>query len=443
VYLLGPDGKAEVDQPPAARFRGLGRGWPVLTVTAALAVLLVAAVIAHDDPDRASDVTPAPSSPSDLTAPTVLRSTPPTTALPPWPTTAAACGGEVSLPVLSDVGRLDAATGVRVVAGNTPRLVDVDAGASTTLPVRLTPDELVIELASDPQGTVALIASCLGTGAGDSMPTRLVRLAPDGSRYELSARAPGFAPGSLISGGDLTWLSRWPVQADGDYLAEAPMQLAPTIAGASPVRLPKGFIPRGGFRGLVIGNKWLPDGETNGPVEVFDLATRRVIARFGSPDVSYTVDNGRVVWASASCIGRCAVHVEDLADGTTRTVWARLDQGRSVGYGAISTDGAMASFLTYNNPPDPHFAGDHPAGPTGIAVLDLATGRMTDVPGIQLAPKSSITLSFAGKDHWLVLPIGLAEESRILMWRPGLAHPVDAGVGLPGRPDYSSPLTVA
>ncbi len=389
VYLFGPDGSPEfADSTGAGSSRSSGRRWSVLAVAVALAVPLVVAIVAHHDRDRATDVTPPPA-PSSTSHPTALTEAPTRSsapALPPWPSTAGACGGEVSLPVLSDVGRLSTVTGVRVVVGSTPRLVDVDTGVSTTLPIRLTADELVVQLASDPHGTVALIASCDKAG-GVSMPTRLVRLAPDGSRYERSVQVPEFSSDSLIPGGDLTWLSRWPMKADGDYSTDAPMQLVGTVAGSSPVRLPNGFIPRSGFRGLIVGNNWRPDGETNGPVEVFDVATERIVARFGSTDVTYTVDNGHVVWADASCIGRCAVHVRNLADGTTRTVVARLDPGHDLGYGAISPDGAMAAFLTYDNPPDLHYAIDHPGGPTGIAVLDLTTGRTTDVPGIELPPK--------------------------------------------------------
>ena len=65
----------------------------------------------------------------------------------------------------------------------------------------------------------------------------------------------------------------------------------------------------------------------------------------------------------------------------------------------------------------------YPLPPTDIAWLHLDTGRLDVVPGIELPGKVGLSLAFAPHSDWLVAALDAGRDTRLLAWRPGLAHP--------------------
>lgn len=418
----------------------------MLAVVAALAALIVVAVVRHRGADSTADqpvpptsaLGPSLASSESRGSPTptsnATTSTATTTALPPWPTSPGACGNEVPLPLISQPASLAFNTGIRLVAGGTPRTVDVDTGTSDVLPITLASEEFVTALASDTDGIVALVGTCDPNG-----PSRILRVSNGGAVTSRPVPRDGYFPGELISGGDLVWFSLYPLTAAGDFVEDGAIALVPTDGAATPIVLPKGFIPSAGYRNLIVGNQWTAGAQTTGPIQLYDPATRHVVASYGTTRVSYAVDNGYLAWTPEDCAGRCEVHVVTLADGSSRTITATLLPGRGV-WGTISPKGTLLATVTYDNPPDPRYAIDHPGGPRGVAVLNLSTGNWADVPGLELPPKSAVQLAFAGQQQWLAISLDVGDATKVLLWHPGLDHPVDA-VEVSGVSGYS-PLTV-
>jgi hypothetical protein len=63
--------------------------------------------------------------------------------------------------------------------------------------------------------------------------------------------------------------------------------------------------------------------------------------------------------------------------------------------------------------------------------MQLDTGRLSIVPGIELPAKSQPGLAFAGRGNWLVIALDAGSRTRLLTWRPGLRQPYETNP-LPG-----------
>ena len=72
----------------------------------------------------------------------------------------------------------------------------------------------------------------------------------------------------------------------------------------------------------------------------------------------------------------------------------------------------------------------HPLPPLDIATLQLDTGRLEIVPGIELPAKSQPALAFS-KEGWLVIALDAGSRTRLLAWHPGLRHAYETAA-LPG-----------
>jgi hypothetical protein len=92
--------------------------------------------------------------------------------------------------------------------------------------------------------------------------------------------------------------------------------------------------------------------------------------------------------------------------------------------------------------PDSRFAAYHPFGPSDIVVLDLSTGRLSVVPGVELAPKTQAGLAFDPASRWLVVALDEGRRAGLLLWRPGLAQALRSPTRLPGSVLYGVPVLV-
>jgi hypothetical protein len=63
--------------------------------------------------------------------------------------------------------------------------------------------------------------------------------------------------------------------------------------------------------------------------------------------------------------------------------------------------------------------------------MELGTGRLDIVPGIELPTKSQPGLAFAERGDWLVIALDAGSRTRLLAWRPGLRQPYETNA-LPG-----------
>jgi hypothetical protein len=168
-----------------------------------------------------------------------------------------------------------------------------------------------------------------------------------------------------------------------------------------------------------------------------DPRTGKVRLELGPSDGA-TVGAGLVVWNDARC-GACRLHTFDLATGR-RDVLASVG-GRlpSVWGAVIAPDGHTLAVARESDRPAPYDM-QHPGNPKEIVTVDLHTGAVTVVPGLQLWSKSMPGLAFTPDSRWLLISIDEGTSTRLLLWRPGLSAVRQSPVRLTSRVAYEPGL---
>ena len=399
------------DEPP-------GRP-PWLLPSAAVAVVaVVLGVVALQQ--HPSQPTGEPPGRPSATAP--VSPSPVVVGAQPWPTAPGACGAEARLPLLS-TEPLRERTGLTVLVGGAGlRRVSVDSGRVSRLA-----DGEVTWLASSAVGRHAIRNRCsprmtFQHGAvlavGRNRATELSRAPADG----------------LVSAPDTTWAFTFPTDP-----TRRPMVLRP-VDGRPAVRLPLGFEASAATSSAFLGS--LPIGDE--PGAGFELAA---VSRARLTDV-HRLGRGFV----AAATDAVTVISRSDCDETTSCVLTRLDaggdlrdyrlpRGRTPTSGfVLSPDRSRLAFQLARVEPDPRYDSEHPGGPSDLVVLDLRTGQLDVVPGIELAPKASVGLAFGPDSRWLVVSVNEGRRTRLLVWRPGLPQPLVSPARLPGLVLYDAPV---
>jgi hypothetical protein len=402
------------DEPPRRR--------SVLLV-AVLVVLGVAGYVA-----QRPDQPPPPPSAARPTASTPSGEQP-DTGQQPWPTAASACGGTVELPLLSTAPLREKTGLTALVGGDGLRTVALDTGRVRRITVGT--GAKVTQLAASARGASALSMHCgsvTSLGRGDVLTPR-----SSGRSWATAGRAEA---DQLVSGPDGTWSLRYPADPESH-----PALLRP-LGGGAVVRLPLGFDVVAVTRTDFVGTLTTVDGSTPGdavvaavsradPTRVRPLARGSAVAATDSFVLTLPSDCGSAA--------TCAITRVDVADGSQRSY--PLPPGRGPTSAAVlSPDGRMVAFQLSRTAPDPRFAVDHPFGPSDVFVLDLDTGRLTVVPGVELAPKTEAAMAFDPAARWLVLALDEGRRTTLLLWKPGLSQALRSRARLPGLVLYNAPV---
>ena len=330
-----------------------------------------------------------------------------TTATPrPWPTAPGACGSDADLPIVSSTAPGER-TGIRVLlAGSRLRTVDFDTGRVTgETPAGLRPGEFVVDLDVASQ-TYAVTTTC------EFSSLRVVRVGV------------GTGPVALAGSIDMVLsdgVDAWGVASPTEH---HPHGFLIPLAGGRRVQLPAGFYPQASVSGIIVGFlQRESEGTEPGSVLLVDAATGTVRANLGK-GWPVAAGNGFVVWAEACD----AVSNEPC---TLRRV--PVDGGPVTSYrlprpaftGLVSPDRRLIVLTLERPTQDAQFEG-HPIAPNDIAILNVDTGRLTIVPGIEVPAKASPGLAFSADSRWLVIALDAGSKTRLLAWRPGLARPYES-----------------
>ena len=117
------------------------------------------------------------------------------------------------------------------------------------------------------------------------------------------------------------------------------------------------------------------------------------------------------------------IWTDTLTEEPPRTI--PVPAGRAVTSRLVLDDsGRYAAFQLARPDPDPRYDPGHPGGPSDLAVLDLGTGRLSVVPGVELAPKASAGLALSRDGRWLLIGLNEGRRARLLVWRPGMGRPM-------------------
>lgn len=380
-------------------------GWS-LVVVALLALIVLR--VSTDRPRHQAVPNPVP---SDL-----ISTLPDGRSAKPWPTSRGACGVNTLLPIVSSVPPA-AHTGLQVLlGGDRLRIVDFDSGRATALPDAVVrPGEYAALLAGDPITAYATTETCSETPL-----YAMLRISAD---HRVSVIRPLGPTESPLTDGNRVWITTFASDLDNPYATIRP------VAGGQRVRLPLGFNPSAIVGDTVVGPMQPDPGISPTWLALVDAQTGRLQARLQqqvAPPLA--AGAGQVFWTSGchDDPSQCTLHRRSVAGG--ETLGSPLP--RPACCGVVSPDGTMVAFLIERASTDSRFGGQ-PLPPLDIAVMQLGTGRLDIVPGIELPTRSQPGLAFAERGDWLVIALDAGSRTRLLTWRPGLRQPYETNA-LPG-----------
>jgi hypothetical protein len=371
----------------------------------ALAVIAAGSYVAVRAWPRASHKPAAVAAPSlsDLVQPPF----PQIRTLRPWPTAPAACGGDAELPIISSVPALQH-TGIRLlVGGSAVRTVVFDERGEDT-DLGLSHGRYVSQLVAGPR-SYAMV-----TGCRSASHTQLLRVLPFSAIG--TRRVIGHFGERLTSDGTAVWGLTFPSE-------RSPRGSVIPLHGGPQIRLPPGLSPDAITNGTVVGT--VPSGSDYGALVLVDARSGRISGHLGD-GLAIAVGSGQVVWANCDVTQvrtSCILHRRSF-DGRGRVSY-RIPRPPGFSEGALSPDSRLLAFTIERARQDPRYVQGHPIPPADIAVLHLDTGALDIVPGIELPAKNAPGLAFSTDSSWLVIALDAGTRTRLLAWRPGMAHPIE------------------
>jgi hypothetical protein len=323
-----------------------------------------------------------------------------------WPTGREACGSTVDLPLIQRTAPAPGDTGISVLVATTGMArVDFDTGRVKRLAVPYNPHSTYVSRLVGRKPTFAVLLSCDG----------LLVMTPQLSAVTPRGVLPVMLPREMddfVFDGARAWGIHYSTSSTGSG------QLIPLGGDAQPLRLPPEFGVRQASDGLLVGN--LPSSlNSPGSLLLVDESTGAVRANLGDGELM-AADSRDVIW-STGCNAEqptpCRAHRRNLDTGLTTDY--RLPRAPGYSAGSLSPDGRMLAFVMERSHPDRRFNSDHPFPPGEVAVLNLISGHVTTVPGIELPAKTAPGLAFTSND-WLVIALDAGRRTRLFGWRHGM-----------------------
>ena len=341
----------------------------------------------------------------------------------PWPRTKGACSNEAPLPRLS-VKPLLTQTGLHVlVGGRGLRLVDVD---NRRVQWVMSPagEQQVAQLVSVHDRFYALAQPCSSRLSVSNV------LSVDLDRLDTQTTVHGVD--ELLAGEDGAWAFRY-VDTPSNEVTLHP------VAGGPPLRMPPGFAPENVTRRSFIGSLDVPGDEVDNQspyVAVVDRASLATVRRLGRGDTTAGTD--AFVLYNACKADKCRL-IQQPSAGAERS-FPLPPGGMPMSAIVLSGDRRFAAFQLGRSRPDPVYDAGHPGPPSDLAVLDLVTGKLQVLRGVEFAPKSGAGLAFSRDSTWLLITLNEGDRSRLLVWRRGWDRPRLALVTLPGTISFNVPV---
>jgi hypothetical protein len=334
----------------------------------------------------------------------------------PWPTAPAACGTERYLPIV-DAQPLREATGVRVsVGGQSLNTVNLDARSVSSIEsIHLSDGQFISQLVVSGKLTYALVQPCESTDTGS-----VFRIGWNSSGLVLASNR--HIDGLYPDGRGGVWAAQV-----ADIATDGPITMV-QLPGPGVVRLPIGLSPVAVTGHQLIATTETPEPSVNYLVS-YDLNTHRLGPRIGRAS-SLTVSAGLLLWTDGACSAAapCALHRYDLRTGVQSVRGYSLPVETWITGGVVSPDRTRLAFPLAREYGDRRSDTVGFGPPFDVVVLDLRTGVLESITGLELPPTTSPGLAFSARGKWLVIALNEGSSTEFLMWHPGLVRPLRAGV---------------
>lgn len=401
-------------------------GWPqpprwvwavaVIAVVAVLAGVLVARTRAHH----------TAAAPSRSPAAAVS----PTPAGPPWPSAVGACQSAVDLPQIH-FSRQPVHIHARLLIGGAGlREVTLGGAVSGPLPGLPEHDRLVTNVVAGLRAAYAFDTPCTSSTAS----VRIYRIGAGG------AHRLGVSADALLGGPHGTWALSYRSSAVFTRV------LSP-LAGGRAVRFRSSTDPIADTAAGLVAVPYRPLAGQRHAIELVVPSTGAVLRRVGDGFPMGAADHVLLVslhgCPAMLAHGTCTLQSIDLNTGrplaTVRLPAGRTPTGGDLPSPVFSPNGTLAAFQLARASRDPRFAPAAPGPPSDVVVLNLRTGKLDIVPGLELPPATWAGLAFDPTGRWLLATVSEGAHGDLLAWRPGMPGPALV-TSLPGPLDEAPPL---
>jgi hypothetical protein len=130
------------------------------------------------------------------------------------------------------------------------------------------------------------------------------------------------------------------------------------------------------------------------------------------------------------------------ASSRLRSPAGRVPVGGDLPSPVFSPNGTLAAFQLAWAGRDHRFTSAFPGPPSVVVVLNLRTGKLDVVPGLELPPATWAGLAFDPTGRWLLAAVSEGDHGELLAWRPGMSGPALV-TSLPGPLDEAPPMLPA
>jgi hypothetical protein len=405
-------------------------GWPqppkwVWAVAGIAVVAVLAAVVAA----HTGSHHPAAASPSR----SQTTAAQPTPAQPQWPSAAGACGSIVDLPQIH-LSRQHPDVHARLLIGGTG-LREVTLGGAVSGPLPGLPERgrVVTSMVAGPGAAYAFDTPCTSSTAS----VRIYRIASGG------AHRLGVSADALIGGPHLALALRYRSSTVLTRVLTRP-------AGSRAVRFRSGTDPIADTAAGLVVVRYRPLAGQRHAVELVDPDTGAVLRRIGDGFPMGAADHVLLVslhgCTETAMHSTCTLESFNLNTGrpiaTIKLPAGRYPTGGDLPSPVFSPHGTLAAFQLARAKRDPRFAAVLPNPPSDVVVLNLRTGKLDVVPGLELPPATWAGLAFDATGRWLLATVSEGGHGDLLAWRPGMPGPALV-TSLPGPFGEAPPLLPA
>ena len=395
----------------------------------AVAGIAVVAVLAGVGAAHTGSRHTATSSPSR----SQTRAAHPTPARPPWPSAAGACGSAVDLPRIHLVRQYPDVHARLLIGGTGLREVTLGGAVSGPLPGLPEHGRLVTNVVAGPGAAYVFDTPCTSSTAS----VRIYRIGAGG------AHRLGVSADAVIGGPHHAWAL--------SYRSSAVLtRVLSPLAGSRAVRFSSSTDPIADTAAGLVVVRYHPLAGQRHAVELVDPNSGAVLRRIGDGFPMGAADHVLLV-SLHGCVATpahstCTLESFNLSTGrlqaTVKLPAGRMPTGGGLSSPVFSPNGTLAAFQLARAGRDTPYATAFPGTPSDVAVVNLRTGKLDIVPGLELPPATWTGLAFDPTGRWLLATVSEGGHGDLLAWRPGMAGPALV-TSLPGPFADAPPLLPA